>query len=752
MSTRPFVRSFAGGEISPELYGRIDLTKAQVGLKTCRNFLVKPQGPVENRYGFNFDNEVKFSLKNTRVIEFAIDASTTMCVEVGDLYMRFHRNGLPIREAVQTVTSATNANPAVFTRVAHGYNTGDWVLVESAWNNAINERYVKVVRLTADTYKLTDLGGNDFNSTTWGSFVATVTSRVYEIVTPYTAADVFNIHYAQSTTTMTLTHPNYKPRDLMRISDTNWTLTNSIVLPTVGVPTGVVATPTLGGGITYNYCVTSIGSDGIAEGASSATASCTNDLSLAGHFNTITWTPPGGATRFRVYRDSNGIFGYIGDSGGSSFVDDNIEPDISRTPPILIDPFNAAGEYPAAVTYYEQRRVFGGSINRPQNIWMTKSGTEDNLAYSIPARDDDSIRAKVYSRLSSSIRHLVPLSNLVVLTSGVEFRTVSQNSDALTASNISFKADSYEGASNVQPVTAGSSIIYPAARGGHIQELTYNWQSSGNKSEDISVLATHLFDGYSIVDMAYNKAPHKYVWAVRSDGKLLGMTYLPEQEVAAWHEHDSPNGLFKSVCNVSEATVDGLYAVIERQITGRGTVKYIEYTYNTPTGARYLDSCIPGSGSLTPSNLWHLEGQTVKIIRDGAVLPDQVVTNGSITLPDFPGTSYIGLGYDSDIETMPLVLAVQDGSFRQGSKVNVNKVYLRLVQSSGLFAGPSFDKLKEYKQRTSEPMGSPPAAISGIIPLSLTPSWSDDGGVCVRQSNPLRMTITAMTIDVALGS
>lgn len=755
MSTRPVIRSFAGGEITPELYGRFDLTKFQIGLKTCRNFLVKPQGPVENRYGFIHDIEAKFATGNTRVIEFAIDANTTMAIEIGNLYFRFHRNGQPAREAAKVVTAATNAIVGVFTSVAHSYNTGDWVYVQTTWNNAINGRYCRVFASSPNTYQLITLENDAVFTLTWGVFTAMTTERVYEIATPYIEADAFNLHFEQSGSTMTFTHPSYKPQDLTRVTDTNWSLTNSVVLPTIGAPTGAAAVPTLAGAVIYNYKVTATGANNIDEGAVSNLATCTNDLSLAGHYNTVSWIAVAGASRYTVYKESNGIYGYIGQAGALTFIDDNIEPDISQSPPVLIDPFNAAGDYPSAVTYFEQRRIFGGTINRPLNIWTTKSGTDNNISYSIPLRDTDSIIAKVYSRLASTIRHLVPLSNLVVLTSGVEFRTVANNSDALTPANISFKPDSYEGSSNVRPVTAGSSILVPAARGGHIQEISYNWQSSGNKSEDISVLATHLFDGYTIVDMAYSKAPYKFVWAVRSDGMLLGLTYLPEQEVAAWHHHDAADdGLFKSVCNVSESTADSIYAVIQRVINGR-TVKYIEYSNLSPTGARYMDSSRLGSTtSLTTYNLWHLAGRSVKIVRDGEVLPDQTVgTDGVLTLTGPIGAvTYIGLGYESDIETMPLVLATQDGSFRQGSQSNVNAVYLRLVESSGLFAGPSFDKLKEYKQRTTEPMGSPPAVINGMIKLNLTPSWNYDAPVCVRQANPLRMTITAMTIDVALGS
>ena len=42
-TTRNYLRSFAGGEISPEMFGRIDDIRYQTGAATVRNFIPKPQ-------------------------------------------------------------------------------------------------------------------------------------------------------------------------------------------------------------------------------------------------------------------------------------------------------------------------------------------------------------------------------------------------------------------------------------------------------------------------------------------------------------------------------------------------------------------------------------------------------------------------------------------------------------------------------------------------------------------------------------
>ena len=85
--------SFAGGEISPDMYGRKDDTKYQNGLLKCRNFIALPQGPVRNRPGFEFVNECGNESKPVRLIPFTYSAGQTMVVELGDKYARFHSYG-----------------------------------------------------------------------------------------------------------------------------------------------------------------------------------------------------------------------------------------------------------------------------------------------------------------------------------------------------------------------------------------------------------------------------------------------------------------------------------------------------------------------------------------------------------------------------------------------------------------------------------------------------------------------------------
>lgn len=680
-NVRVIQRSFGGGVLSPEMLGRIDDVKYQSGLAACRNFVIKPQGPAENRPGFAFVREVKNSTRRTRLIPFVYSITQTMVIEMGAGYFRFHTDGGTLLD-----------------------------------------------------------GGVP-----------------YEISNPYAEADLFDIHYVQSADVLTLVHPNYAPRELRRLGATNWQLSSITFSSPIGTPTGATATSNgKGSDYNYSYVVTALDAEGKAESSPSAAATCTNNLFTNGGMNTIAWSAVSGASRYNVYKLQAGLYGYIGQTTGLSLVDDNVAPDLSLTPPIYDAVFSGAGEYPAAVSYFEQRRVFAGTINRPQNVWMTKSGTESAMSYSLPTRDDDRVSFRAAALYSSAIRHIVPLSDMLLLTSSGEWR-VTSGGGVITPSDVIVRTQSYIGASNAQPVIVANTVIYGSARGGHVRELAYNWQANGFVTGDLSLRAAHLFDNLDIVDMAYAKAPQPVVWCVSSNGTLLGLTYVPEQQIGAWHTHDTITGKFESCAVVAEGNEDRLYVIVQRDINGVPK-RYIERMgsrqFDGQEDAFFVDSGATYKGApitQITSGLDHLEGMTVSILADGAVHPQRVVTDGAVTLEAEASTVHIGLPITAEFHTLPLAMQL-DGSFGQGRAKNVNKLWLRVYRSSGIWAGPTAEQLTEVKQRTNEPYGAPPSLKSEEIPLVLSPRWGDSGQIFVRQADPLPLMIVSMSAEVALGA
>lgn len=675
-------RSFAGGEISPEMFGRIDDVKFATGTALMRNFIALPHGPAANRPGFQFVREVKDSSKKVRLIPFTFSATQTFAIEMGAGYFRFHTQG-------GTVLSA---------------------------------------------------------------------GVPYEVSNPFTESELFDVHYVQSADVVTLVHPNHAPMELRRLGTTNWQLITISFGPTLSAPTGVAvaaAGAPSSGLIQYRYVVTAVVDTPYNESVASSQATVNNNLYTTGATNTISWAAVSGANRYNVYKYSGGVFGYIGQSTGLNVVDDNISADISKTPPIYDVQFNAAGDYPAAVTYFEQRRVFAGTINKPQNIWMTRSGTESNMSYSLPVRDDDRISVRVAAREANTIAHAIPLGNLVFLTSSAEWRVTSINTDAITPTSISVRPQSYIGSNQAQPLLVNNNLIYAAARGGHVREMAYNDNAGGYITGDLSLRAPHLFDNLDIKDMTYVKAPQPICWFVSSNGKLLGLTYVPEQQVGAWHQHDTLNGLFESCTSVAEGTEDVLYVVVKRTING-ATKRYVERMasrqFTAQKDAVFVDSSLTYSGAEVSSisGLSHLEGQIVNILADGAVHPQRVVTSGAIELDNPASTVQIGLPITADTQTLPMAATIDSG-YGQGRAKNINKVWLRVYRSSGIFAGPSADKLTEAKQRTTENYGSPPSLKSDEIEIMITPTWAQGGQVFIRQTDPLPLTLVSMTMEVAVG-
>lgn len=414
-----------------------------------------------------------------------------------------------------------------------------------------------------------------------------------------------------------------------------------------------------------------------------------------------------------------------------------------------------APDYPGAVSYFEQRRWFGGTQNRPNNLWATRPGTEADMSYSLPTQSDDRIAVRVAAREANRILHIVPLAQLMLMTGAAEWRVSPLNSDAITPDSMSVRPQSYVGASNVQPLVIGSSMIYGAGRGGHLRELGYNYEAGGYISGDVCLRAPHLFDNLTIVDLAYSKAPTPMVWAVSSSGKMIAMTYVPEQQVGGFSTVET-NGSIESVCVVAEGEEDICYVEVLRTIGGepvRFVERMSERQYSELKECVYVDCAgtYRGEAKKEITGLTWLEGETVSILADGAVEPPQAVKDGKITLTYPAKVVHVGLPFMADMKTLPAAMALQDGSYGSGHKKNVREVFFRVVNSSGTQAGPSFDKLSEYPSRSTEFAGNVPEPITDEIGFQIQPQWSQSGQVCVRQKYPLPLRIVSMTTVLELS-
>lgn len=776
-------RSFAGGEITPEMFGRIDLSKFQTGLALARNFLTLPHGPAARRPGTYFVNQARYAYtpstnRPVKLRPFIFSASQAYVLEFGDGYVRMHSKDGTELEAPKAVAGLTLANPGVFNIAAHGFSAGEWLYLDEFPTNSLaaklNGRFF-IVDTVPDAAHFTLRA-----PPTYGAGAGTVLStagldpfssgrvrRVYTLTSPYLGTDLLN--YAQSNDVMTLTSTAYQTRELKRLGTANWQFAPVSFAVTLAAPGGAAAAatiPTATNPTVQSYVVTAVAADLSTESVASSVATCSNNLTIAGNFNTISWSNVTGAARYYVYRLRGGVYGYIGQTTGLSLVDDNITPDVVTTPPTSSIVLNTgAGDYPAAVTYYERRRWFGGTGLKPQNFWATRSGTEANLTSSIPSQADDALELRIASQQQQSIRHLVALQDVVALTASGEHRIFADGGPVISLETISIKPQGATGANLVQPALANDRALYVQAQGSYIRELAFDPSGLGRfTTENVSIMAPHLFDGFTIVDLAYCRAPVPVLWALRSDGVLLGMTHMPEQQVYGWHRHvlaahDSTDVPFvESICSIPEGNEDVLYLAVRRRLDGGYYSVNIERLtprhFADQSAAYFVDCGLTYSGVPVTriSGLWHLEGLEVDIVADGADMPRQTVTGGAITLASAATKVHVGLNYVSDLTTLPQAYDGAPAS-GQGTMKNVSKVFLRVKDSSLVKAGPRFDKLRDYPARAvSDPYGAPPALRAGELGITVDPAWTTDGAICVRQDRPLPLTVCSIAHETATGS
>lgn len=668
--------SFAGGEISPDVFSRVDIAKYNVALRTSLNGFIRAQGGWSNRTGGEFIAPTKYQDRDAVLIGFQFNTVQTYELEFGDLYMRVLKDGGLVLEATKAITGITQANPAVVTINAHGYANGDWVYISGVLGmTQVNGKYYKIAGVTANTFQLNDIYGAVINSTGYTAYASGGTSgRVYEIATPYALADLPLLDYAQKNDVMTIVHPLYDPRELTRTAHNVWTLSVISFAPSLLGPTGVAvaATVATGTGFTVQrYVVTSVTAETFEEsligiGAVSIQSNVTaitkanpgvittsavhnlvvndrvywtaplgmtqfvsglylvnttpstttltlkslagvpvdttafgtytsggtvaldgvkNNLSTAGNYNSISWSSVVGAAKYYIYREVNGsgVYGYVGSATGTAFTDQNISADDTDTPPTARTPFSGVGNFPATVTYHEQRRVFGYTVNNPQTVYATQSGLYKNLNVSSPAQDDDAWTFAVDSDQVNAIRYLVSQNNLLVFTSGGEFVfKPGANGDTITPSSIAVKPESRYGSAQVKPVVIGKTVLFAESsqataakdNGYSVRDLGYTFATDDYNGNDLTILSRHLFEFDRLVVWSYAKRPYGILWGVREDGVLCAMTYLKEHEVWAWHRHTT-DGDYVSISSIPENGEDATYYIVKRMING-SVRRYIE--------------------------------------------------------------------------------------------------------------------------------------------------------------------------------
>jgi len=230
MPIKQIKNSFNAGELSEYMAGRTDINKYHNGCSKLVNATVLPHGGIVKRSGTEYIGQ---SPNKCKLFPFEFSVDDALVLEFSNLLIRFYKDGDRVYETAKTITGITKADPAVVTIVSHGYSTGDWVFLSVTGMSEADEKIYEITKLTNDTFSLQDTFGNDIDSTAFGTFTSGTASKVYQIVSPYTSEEAFEIHVTQSADVMYIAHEDHPPQKLSRNGDTDWTIED---VPFVGGP------------------------------------------------------------------------------------------------------------------------------------------------------------------------------------------------------------------------------------------------------------------------------------------------------------------------------------------------------------------------------------------------------------------------------------------------------------------------------------------------------------------------------------
>jgi hypothetical protein len=412
--------------------------------------------------------------------------------------------------------------------------------------------------------------------------------------------------------------------------------------------------------------------------------------------------------------------------------------------------------YPSVVSFFEQRLVFGATNNNPQTLWFSKSA--DYLNFTTGTADDNALIYTIASNKVNAIRYLSATRILNIGTSGGEYVLTTTNSGPVTPTSTVIRKYSNYGCIDSEVVQVADVTLFAQRGARKVREFRYIGEVdvAGYAAPDITILAEHLTEG-GIQEFAYQQEPESIIWARRTDGTLLGLTYRREEEIVAWHKHvigGSFNGgqaVVESIITLpTDSGEDELYMVVKRTINGT-TKRYVEVmkTFDfggDTTAAFFVDSGLvyAGSSTTTLSGLYHLEGETMSVLANGATHADKVVSGGGIGL-DFGATSgAVGFGYTSEMQTLRLEGGSSDGT-SQGKPKRIHDITIRFHETVGAEVGTdSGNADRIFFRDSSMNMDEAVPLFTGDKEIEFAGGFTDGDRIYVRQSQPLPMTVLAL--------
>lgn len=741
--------SFTGGEYAPSLHGRDDIEGYKTAVRTARNFFVGPHGQLISRPGFLHVAESLAQYAGPkRLIPFLFSDDDSYILEFGHNRLSVFKNGAAVALNIPTVYTSAELFGIKYAQV------GNILTLVHPSHPAyeltrVNEDTWTFARLNFDVPEFTNLPG-------WQV-------PLLYAVGGLPAADPPNGYYARPWTWQVTSVWKdalgrvweSKPYTVtLQVTAIN-TSGNPWVYTTSPVPFDVVFRPDQ------------------------------PHMIHIGPLDTSPTAPNHDFMGFRLYRGRGDMMGFVtmtknrpppwvasAAPSTTSLVDYGDTPDYSQPPPSGTNPFMRFlewetvvvptfgeyqravyyEEYPHTVAFYNQRRIFGGTGYNPDTIYASRVGDFYNFDRHKLLKEDDGFEFELASRKRERIRSLLGLDKLMALTSVSEWQIDGAGRAPISPTSVDARVITEHGSSSLDPIAVRNTILHVQAKGTVIRELEFDERRETYVGNDLSLFSKHLFDGHRIVDWTYAEDPYSVVWAVRDDGILLSLTYLPQQKIWAWTRHDSPGNQFKAVCAIPEGGEDVVYAVLNHQGDGADLHCLVRMaTRRVTDAADYVGLDLSykfdfGVGTTRVTGLLgYREGEQVYALTDGYVQGPFTVNGGVIDLTEPAVKVVVGTLYAPEVELLDVPGA------RTTQKV-VSEIAFELETSRGLFLGESLEgDMFEWDMRDAVEGYTMLDLYTGVARVTVSGSWGLGGRAAIRQTEPLPCTLLAVAREVVAG-
>jgi len=806
VSATPIINAFTAGELSPHLDGRTDHEKYYAGCRRLENFVVRPHGSVFARPGLRFMGEVKDHAVRTRLLpfDFNAEAEQSAVIELGDKYLRLWQNGALVRSGdaplelvtpwsedqlaeVRCVQSAdvlylTHPRTPVQTLVRSQDEAGDvaWTLSGFAHEDGpyLPEDPEGAVALTPASRTGTDvaitasadlflaahegahlrLGYEDENGEMdWGWGIIREVDSPTAARLDVDADSAFGAELMEdaefetgiegwsnkSTNSSTVTYDAANHRLALNQAASGWPQAEARITLTPNVTYVLTLELATVGALVRAYA-------GYASGASDLLGCQT--LNAAGE-TSYEITP----SKSPVYLTLDAYGASTGDVAGFDAV--RLARKDLATTRWRMGAWCEKNGYPACAALYENRLAFAGSPAQPRTVWFSRFGEYENFGPGPLA--DDAIEHDLSGDRVNIIRWMVDQDDLLIGTNAAEIRLGSgSEGESLSAEKKpQARRQSPHGSCGLAARLVGGAVLFVTRSGRKVRELAFNLGTYSYHAPEITILAEHV-TGAGLADLAYCGEPGGVLWAARSDGLLIGCTYLKEQNVTAWHRHPlGGDGAVESLAAIPGETGDELWAVVRRTVQGR-TRRFVERMDPAFDGAgrenaaqAFLLDCGKTFANVSGviAGLDHLEGETVQVVADGAVKPPRTVHNGSITLDAPAAVAHVGYGYPCVLQPMRLEVQAPGGS-SQGRRKRILSVTARFLHTVGGKVCAGDDAADRYEpvlpHARNAAAGAAPRLFTGDRILRLAGGIDREGLFTIRQDDPLPMTVISVVPEV----